>query len=224
MTHLNNRAPLVSRAPVLPSQASARDRDIQDRWEANGGQFTAELGAVNAEIADTMRRLGTLQATVEALQGSHDRADSPVEVPVRPAAKSSTPLMNRLDKPSHRPLIAALAIMDGWTIQLQDAIEGRRPVSAALIQEILDEDSCPLTYRMRSYRAVASASGVVAEAAAAHSAHHRITAQVLVAIRDGRMDEARRTMDAEDGLAGSVRRMRKALFAWGDMLADSGQF
>jgi len=187
-----------------------------------------EVAALSTEIAQTARRLETLQAAADALQNVvvDSVPETPAWRPGTPALGGSTtalrPRVSRLDKPNHQPLIAALAIMDGWTVLLQDVVAGRRPVSGTVIREILDEDSCPVTHRLRAYRA-AALDARIAEAAAAHSAHHRSTAQVLVAIRDGRMDDARHLMEADDGRAGSVRRLRQALYAWADMLAESAQ-
>ena len=185
--------------------------------------LAASTAAIRAEVESIGEVLVQVSATA-----SPTSVDGARPAPADSAGMSADDLVTQavrlstiwIERAHHHPLRAALVMMEGWTVQLQETVSRGRLLSSTAVDEALAEDECPSGRWLRSSAPDALDPVRAAEIRHLHSEHHRMAALVLAEVRDGRTDEARRLLESEDGYAGVVRRSSQAVRSWIDVLDE----
>jgi len=201
----------------------------------------ADLGVVvglTARLAEINQSLDALEAGVAAVRAAvasiEAAAAAPpaLEVPQpRPApgvsaddvvAQAARLSSIWIERPNQDPLRAALVMLESWSIRLHETVRSGRLQIVTVIDEALDENACPFGRWLHSGKAVALDPVRTAEVERLHAEQHRLAAQVLTEVRDGRVDQAQRLLESEDGYDGTHRRLDSAVRSWIDVLSEHG--
>lgn len=189
-----------------------------DALAASTAAVRAEVETVGEALVQVCGRRRPQPSVAQSHPAPVDAATVPADDAAVKAVRLATGWIQRT---YHHPLRIALVMMEGWTAQLEEIVAGGYlELSDFSVDEVLSESECSFGRWLYSGKADVLDPVRATELRHLHHEHHRLSAQVLTEVRDGRIEEARRLMESEDGRAGIARRANDAVRSWLDALCE----